>query len=128
SGRAQSIQFKEPVTDMPDAMRSLDLMVMASEAEPFGLVTVEAMSCGCAVVATRSGASSEIITDDEDGILIEPGSPDAIANAIRGLLKDQDRRNRLGLRARETAVQKFSQGRNIDEIERLFMDLCGLAL
>jgi len=122
--RASQISFLGPISDMPDAMRSLDVMVMASEAEPFGLVTVEAMACGCVVVATRSGASSEIITDKEDGILVEPGSPQAIADAIRTALNDAASLAGLRERARRTAILRFSRERNIDEVEQLFRELC----
>jgi len=124
SGRSSQIHFAGRISDMPDAMRSLDVMALASDAEPFGLVTVEAMACGCAVVATRSGASSEIITDGRDGILVEPGSHEALANAVGDLLDDETTRTRLGRRARETALQKFALKRNIDEVERLYRELC----
>ena len=124
SDRSSQIHFAGRISDMPDAMRSLDVMVLASDAEPFGLVTVEAMACGCAVVATRSGASSEIITDTRDGILVEPGSHEALADAVRDLLDDEMTRTRLCERARETALQEFTLKRNIDEVERLFRELC----
>ncbi len=124
SGRSSEILFVGRISDMPDAMRSLDVMALASEAEPFGLVTVEAMACGCAVVATRSGASSEIITNGRDGMLFEPGSHEALANALRDVLDDEVARTRLCEHARETALQNFTLKRNIDEIERLFRELC----
>ncbi|MBN2208836.1 MAG: glycosyltransferase family 4 protein [Candidatus Coatesbacteria bacterium] len=123
-GLSSHVRFIDRVSDMPDAMRSLDVMVLASEAEPFGLVTVEAMACGCAVIATRSGASSEIVTDRRDGLLVKPGSHEAIADAIEALLKDEALRTRLCEQARQTAVQKFTLTRNIDEIEGLFRELC----
>lgn len=124
SGRSSQVHFAGRISDMPDAMRSLNVMVLASEAEPFGLVTVEAMACGCAVVATRSGASSEIITDGRDGLLVEPGSHEALASAIGVVLDDETTRARLCESARETALQKFTLKRNIDEVERLYRELC----
>ena len=123
-GQSSHVRFIDRVSDVPDAMRSLDVMVLASEAEPFGLVTIEAMACGCAVIATRSGASSEIITDRRDGILVEPGSHQAIADAIEALLKDEALRTFVCEQARQTVVQKFGLKRNIDEIEGLFRELC----
>ncbi len=124
SGRSSQISLVDRVLDMPDAMRSLDVMVLASEAEPFGLVTVEAMACGCAVVATRSGASSEIITDGQDGLLVEPGFPESIADAVSALLDDEALRTRLARGARETAVSRFALHTNVDEVERLYRELC----
>ncbi|HUT03494.1 MAG TPA: glycosyltransferase family 4 protein [bacterium] len=124
SGYSGQISLVDRVLDMPDAMRSLDVMVLASEAEPFGLVTVEAMACGCAVVATGSGASCEIVTDGRDGLLVEPGSPEGIADAVRALLDDDEMRTRLARGARETAVNRFALHRSVDEVERLYLALC----
>ena len=124
NGRSGQISLIDRVLDMPDAMRSLDVMVLASEAEPFGLVTVEAMACGCAVVATRSGASCEIVTDGRDGLLVEPDSPEGIADAVRALLDDDGMRRRLARAARETAVDRFSLHRSVDEVEQLYLALC----
>lgn len=123
--RTSQIHFVGNVTDVPDAMRSLDVMVLASEAEPFGLVTVEAMACGCAVVATRSGASAEIITDGWDGVLVEPAWPEGIRYALSHLMKDEVFRKGLCECARQTAVQKFNQERNFEEVESLYAELVG---
>lgn len=79
----------------------------ATAPEPFGLTILEAMSCGKAVVASNNGAQPEIITDGKDGVLIPPSDPETLANVLRDLIGDADKRAELGRAARETFEQKF---------------------
>lgn len=98
--------------DVATLMRAVDVCVHPSvSAEPFGLTVVEAMACGLPVVAARNGAIPEIIDDGSDGLLVEPGEPEALADALRGLLADAVTARRLGDRARQTARERFSQPR-----------------
>lgn len=94
---------------MPDLYRGADLCVFPSVwQEPFGLGAVEAMSCGLPVVATKIGALPEIVDDGETGILVEPGDPKALAEAIARLIDDESQLRRMGERARSRAVDLFS--------------------
>ncbi len=65
-------------------MASADALLHAGDQETFGLVTLEAMACGIAVVAVAAGAFSEIITPD-CGLLCEPNDASAMANTVREL-------------------------------------------
>jgi glycosyltransferase involved in cell wall biosynthesis len=67
---------------------ALDVAVTASTGEPFGLVTVEAMSLGKPVVGVSSGGTEEIIEDGVSGILVPPGDPAALASAVSSILSD----------------------------------------
>ncbi len=92
--------------------RSLDIVVHAStQPEPFGRTIVEAMACGRPVVAARSGGAAELFTHDLDAVGFVAGDAGALAAAIRSLVDDQDRRARIGDRARRTAVERFSRKR-----------------
>ena len=75
--------------------------------EPFGLVTVEAMLAGCAVVASRHGGSVEIIEDGVTGLLVPPGDVPALAAALERLATDEALRDELGARARRSAEERF---------------------
>ncbi len=92
--------------------RALDVYVMASTQEPFGLVTVEAMACAKPVVGTNSGGTPEIIVDHETGLLVPPSQPEALAEGIITLLRDPARRQDMGQKGRQRVLEKFTlQGR-----------------
>lgn len=122
-GLGDHILFLDAVSDVPDAIRSLDVLVLASHEEPFGLITVEAMACGCPIVATSSGATPEIVTDGVHGILVQPRRKEAIASAVAKLIEDAALRARLGHQARERAVKHFGLERMVQQTESLYQKL-----
>lgn len=104
-----------------DFCRSHDVLVFPSEwDEPFAAVPVEAMSCGMAVVATSAGGTREAIVDGETGIVVAPGDPQALADALRRLADDEPLRLRLGERAAEVAREQFDLDRYIDRLETYY--------
>lgn len=92
-------------SDVGAILAEADAVVVPSERpEPFGLVVVEAMAQGRPVIATKPGGPGEVISSGVDGILIEPGSPKAIANAVVKLANNPKWANTMGERARATAA------------------------
>jgi glycosyltransferase involved in cell wall biosynthesis len=90
-----------------EEMRRSDAFVLASDAEPLGVVYMEAMSAGVATVGTDAGGVGEIITNGRDGLLVPPRNPDALADALQRLATDEPLRQRLGAAGRETIVSRF---------------------
>ena len=82
--------------------------VVPSTYEPFGIVALEGMASGRAVVASRTGGLADIVEHDKSGLLVEPGDARQLAEAILGLLRDPTRRERLGKAARERAAETFN--------------------
>ena len=85
--------------------QGVDVFLHTAKGEAFGNVLVEAMACGIPVVATRSGATPEVIEEGATGFLIDPG-PDEVklaADAIESLWKDPKRRTEMGLAALQRA-------------------------
>jgi glycosyltransferase involved in cell wall biosynthesis/GT2 family glycosyltransferase len=80
-----------------------DVFVAPSLYESFGLVFLEAMSRGKAVVGTRTGGVPEVVRDTVDGFLVEPGDSEGLAEAILKLASDSELRSRLG----QAALQRF---------------------
>lgn len=74
----------------------LDALTVPSWNEPFGRVVVEGQAAGCPVIGTRAGGIPEIITDGENGVLVEPKDSDALAAAIIRLEQNATLRDRLG--------------------------------
>jgi glycosyltransferase involved in cell wall biosynthesis len=93
--------------------------------EPFGLVTLEAMWAGRAVIASAHGGALDLIAPGTSGLLVPPGDSAALAAAITMLLDDPALRTRLGAAARRRAQTHFSLDRFVSGIERVY--LSGLA-
>jgi len=87
--------------------QTADLFVLASHAEPLGVVYMEAMSMGLPTIGTRAGGVGEIITDQVDGLLVPPNDAAALADAIAALLDDPAKAARLGAAGRKTIEQRF---------------------
>ena len=84
------------------------LAVFPSFVEALSLVTIEAMACGCSIVFTNCASGPEIICHGEDGLLVDPDSPDEIAMQILRVLKDDSLAIRLGAKGRQKALNNFS--------------------
>ncbi len=84
-----------------------DVAVVPSRYEPFGLVALEAMAAGTPVVVTSTGGLGDLVRPDETGLVVPPARPDALADAVRGLLADPQRRAAMALRGTEDAVRRF---------------------
>jgi glycosyltransferase involved in cell wall biosynthesis len=90
-------------------LASAEVMCVPSLYEGFSLPTVEAMSCGTPVVASRAGALPEVVgADGECAVLVEPGDAEALASAIRGLIESPQDRARLGAAGRRRALEHYS--------------------
>jgi glycosyltransferase involved in cell wall biosynthesis len=104
--------------------RAADVAVFPSVwQEPFGIVIVEAMARGCAVVATRSGGIPEIIESGKSGLLVERNDSDSLASALLKLLDDSALRQRLGDAARQRVENCFTWERVAHHIANEYLQL-----
>ena len=95
-GLAGRVQFLGQRTDVPQLLAAADVYCQPNlSPEPFGVAFVEAMYAGLPVVTTALGGALEII-GASCGLLVPPGRPDALAEALRGLIADPKARRRLG--------------------------------
>jgi glycosyltransferase involved in cell wall biosynthesis len=88
--------------------QEVDVVVLSSRQEGFGMVLAEAMACGTPVVATRCGGPEDVVRDGETGFLVPCDDPITMANAIEQLLVDDRLRHRMGEAARAHVCQSFS--------------------
>jgi glycosyltransferase involved in cell wall biosynthesis len=99
--------------NVPEWMQAMDIVVHASDNEPFGIVTIEAMALGKPVVAAANGGPTEIITDGENGLLAAYGDADALASAILRYLDNPEFASSVGLagqkRAGDFSTQRYAQ-------------------
>jgi glycosyltransferase involved in cell wall biosynthesis len=92
-------------TEVPNLLRSADVVACCPWYEPFGMVAVEAMACGIPVVATAVGGLAESIVNGRTGLLVPPRRPSAIALALSLLLADRGRRDRMAVQAARRALR-----------------------
>jgi glycosyltransferase involved in cell wall biosynthesis len=105
-GRISFLGFRR---DVPTLMKAMDVIVHASvSAEPFGLVIVEGMLASKPVIATRAGGAMEIVQESRCGLLTAPGSPEELAEAIRTLLSDPVKADRMARAGRMHAEVAFT--------------------
>jgi glycosyltransferase involved in cell wall biosynthesis len=97
--------FREDVLSL---MKSADLFVMSSVTEGLGSAVLDAMAMGLAVVGTRAGGIPEAVVDGETGLLVPPGEPVPLAQALVRLLKDPDLRARYGRAGQARVAKQFS--------------------
>ncbi len=104
-GVAGAVTFAGFQADVPRWMQALDIVVHASDREPFGIVVVEAMALGKPVVAGSAGGPAEIITPDVDGQLAPFGDAAALARSVNRYLDDPAFAIRCGTAARARAAE-----------------------
>jgi starch synthase len=75
--------------------------------EPLGIVNLEAMACGTAVVGSRTGGIPEVVADGETGLLVPVGEPAPLAEALNALLCDPGRAEAMGQAGRKRAISEF---------------------
>ena len=99
------------VDSLPEAftyLKALDVFVLPSVKEGFAYTLLEASLAELPIIATHIGGNPEIIENLKSGVLVRPGSPHDILNAIFHLMKDPKEREQLGKEARKTVLERFS--------------------
>jgi glycosyltransferase involved in cell wall biosynthesis len=115
-GIQESVRFLPFTENVPEFMAAIDVFVMPSYSETFGLVLIEAMAMGKPVIATGAGGVPEIVEDGRDGLLIPPRDAKALAEAIALLLKDSSLRKTLSTFARRDALSRFDATLCVDQL------------
>lgn len=123
-GLSSCVRFTGFRVDVAAILRELDIVVHCSlEPEPFGRVLIEAMACGLPVIASRGGATEEIVREGQTGLLVPPGEVSPLAEAMIVLLRDPARRARLGRAARMWVEHAFDLRAQVRRIEALYDSL-----
>ncbi len=122
-GLTERVHFIGELSDVSAILRGADLLVLNSRDEPFGLVLIESMASGTPVLATRVGGIPEIITDSENGWLVEKANTPALASKLLELSRGDGQPARVARRAFLTAHSRFSAERFQRELEQLYATL-----
>jgi len=105
-----------------DALARAAAFVLPSTSGGLPMALLEAMASGAPVVATRVGGVPDVLADGREGVLVEPGDPDALARAVAALLSDRDRARRLADAARARCAE-LSPERIAARVDALYQEL-----
>lgn len=119
------VHFLGETPDPTPLYSAASALLVPSWAEPFGRVVIEAMACGCPVIATAAGGVPEIVTDGSDGLLVPPRNPPALSAAVLALLGDPALARRLGEQGRRTATTRFGLAAYMADLEAIWTSAAG---
>jgi len=122
-GVASKVDFLGAIDDVPAFWQRCDVAVVPPDTlrESFSMVTLEAMTCGKPIVATRRGALTELVADGVTGTIVPPGDASALARALVTYAERPKLRLAQGAAARTRAIERF----HIEDCARAYLDLFG---
>lgn len=109
-----------PESRKTDLLDAVDLLVLPSTGESFGIAYLEAWMRSKPVIGARVGSTPRVVQDGQDGLLVNPNDPEEIGQAVVSLLADPERREAMGRRGREKTMERHTWERVIDRIERFY--------
>jgi glycosyltransferase involved in cell wall biosynthesis len=102
---------------------AFDVFVLPSGNEGTPVTAIEALASGCPVVATRVGGVPDVVSDGEDGFLVEPGDVGQLAARLAELANDRQLLARMGAAGRGRMQTRYAVDRLIDDVDQLYRDL-----
>jgi glycosyltransferase involved in cell wall biosynthesis len=118
AGSLDNVSFTGWVDNVGDYLAAFDLFILPSNKEGIGGILLDAMDRALPIIASRVGGLPEIVRDGDNGVLIDPRSPDQLEKAILRLYGDPDLRRALGARGRE-----FARDFTADAMAEKYLDL-----
>ena len=117
------VRFLGWIDDRRAFLHELDIFCVPSLHEPFGIVVLEGMAHGVAVVATDAEGPREILSHGRDGLLVPRGDPEALAGALACLIEHPERRHALAHAGLETARRRFDLPVVAPQLSALVLDV-----
>jgi glycosyltransferase involved in cell wall biosynthesis len=123
AGNLEILGFVGDRSALPDLYRSASVFCSPAQHEVgVANVYVEAMACGCPVVASTTGGAPEAVDEGESGLLVRPGDVDATAAALDRILSDPELRGRMGAASRRRVEDYFARERYIARVLSVYED------
>jgi glycosyltransferase involved in cell wall biosynthesis len=111
--------------DMAKIMAQANIVCLPSNGEGLPRVLIEAAACGRAMVATDVPGCRDIVRNGQNGFLVPPRNPEALAHAVRTLIDDPALRSKMGACGREMAIREFSEATVIAQMMTIYRQLVG---
>ncbi len=112
--------------NMPDWYAAADIVALPSFFEGLPLSMIEALASGRAAVASAVDGTPEIVVHEQTGLLVNPGNPNELSEALMRLLADSSLRTRLGNAGIRWVNGRFSDTRQVDATEQIYLDLVNM--
>ncbi|RLL48225.1 N-acetyl-alpha-D-glucosaminyl L-malate synthase BshA [Oceanobacillus piezotolerans] len=122
-GLEESVLFLGKQNNISELLSISDLLLLMSEKESFGLVLLEANSCGVPCIATNAGGIPEVIHHERTGFIVEIGDISAAANFALELLQDEETWNRFSVQAYNDAAERFESSKIVNQYIALYEEL-----
>lgn len=122
-GISDRVFFMGDQREVEAILPAADLFLLPSSQESFGLVALEAMSCGVPVIACRAGGLPELVVEGETGFLFDVGDVDGMAAAALQVLQSERERERLSKAARERAISIYPMAKIVDRYEAFYREV-----
>lgn len=122
AGRVRFLGHRE---DVPELLAAADVFAFPSRYEGFGGAVIEAMALGLPIVTTTVPALLEVVEPDRNALVVPPGRPDLLADAVELLLDDATRRASFGARGRAIFLERFTLERAAHRLLRLYEEVGG---
>jgi glycosyltransferase involved in cell wall biosynthesis len=117
-GKVKFVGYKD---DYIGWLKDFGVFVLPSVKESLGIILLEAMACGCPVVAAKVGGVVEVVEHEKNGLLVEPKNPTAIADAVLRIYHDRALADRLKEAAAVKVKQNFSLVEMLSEYQKLLL-------
>ncbi len=115
--------FEPSTADVTAWLRAIDIFVLPSLSEALSNSLMEAMACGCAVVASAVGGNPELVSDGTNGLLFQAGDAADLADRLERLIVDEDLRTRFGAESSNRVRQHFSREASVRRMEEIYKEL-----
>lgn len=102
------VTLRGAIRDPREAYREMDALVLPSQAEGFGLVLIEAMAAGIPVIGTDVDGIRDVVSADQNGLLVGHGKPNQIAGAVSRIMTEPALRNSLVAKAKHEVASRFA--------------------
>jgi glycosyltransferase involved in cell wall biosynthesis len=115
----ENVKIIGPTNNVLPYYQAMDIYVLPSLTETTSLTTMEAMSCGLAVVVTSVGYIPQYVKHKENGMLFLPKNVERLILLLEMLLKDNDMRTRLGKAARKTMTEQYNWDKTAEDVKKI---------
>jgi glycosyltransferase involved in cell wall biosynthesis len=121
-GVEEKCHFEPSTADVPAWLRAIDIFVLPSRSEALSNSLMEAMACGCAVIASRVGGNPELVSDESIGLLFEPGDTAGLTALLDRLMSDDSLRTSLGCAAARSIRDRFSTQKTAARMQEIYSE------
>ena len=124
ANQMESYVFRSPFrTDVADILPLMDVYCLPSLWEGLSIGLLEAMATGCAIIATPTDGTQEVIKNKQNGLIVPFSSPDKISNAILHFLTDENLRNRCRKNAASLVAELFNAQSVADAVVDIYKNI-----